>query len=125
MIDVHEVNFPGGAVALQAEIDTHTAALAAHALTEGVAAPMASELVQAALNAGGFNFIPTPAPEPEPEPPTAEQIKAAALAATDAGMVRVVEDLLTLLEAKGVLTAAELPQYEQDKIAARAALRLT
>ncbi|MEW5725341.1 MAG: hypothetical protein AB1896_19665 [Thermodesulfobacteriota bacterium] len=42
---------------------------------------------------------------------------------TDAGMARVVEDILAILEVKGVLNRTELAQAAQDKIAAREALR--
>jgi len=45
------------------------------------------------------------------------------LAATDAGMSRVVEDLVTALLAKGILKEADLPQAVIDKISTRKELR--
>ena len=46
-----------------------------------------------------------------------------ALAATDAGMARVAEDIIGLLIDKGVFTAEELPESVREKIQAREALR--
>lgn len=46
-----------------------------------------------------------------------------ALARTDAGLARVIEDLLVALEAKGVLSESELPAGAQAKLSARRALR--
>ena len=45
------------------------------------------------------------------------------LSATDVAMARVVEDLLDVLDAKGVITAKDLPQAAQDKIETRKTLR--
>jgi hypothetical protein len=47
----------------------------------------------------------------------------AELAATDAGLGRVVEDLIELLTAKGTITQEELPQAARDKIEARKQMR--
>ena len=46
-----------------------------------------------------------------------------ALAATDAGMARVVEDIIGLMIDKGVFTADEMPESVRDKIQEREALR--
>ena len=46
-----------------------------------------------------------------------------ALKASDSYAVRILEDLLSVLETKGIMTKAELPQSAQDKLANRAALR--
>ncbi len=48
---------------------------------------------------------------------------AADLAESDAGMIRVVEDLISLLESKDIITRTELPQAVQDKLAARETAR--
>lgn len=45
------------------------------------------------------------------------------LVETDAGMIRLAEDIFTALKGKGVLTDADLPQAARDKLAARAAAR--
>jgi hypothetical protein len=42
---------------------------------------------------------------------------------TDAGVPRVLDDLVGTLVTKGVITLTDLPQAAQDKIAARKALR--
>lgn len=47
----------------------------------------------------------------------------AALAASDVGMARLLEDLIATLEAKGIMNKAELPQAAQDKLAERETLR--
>lgn len=47
----------------------------------------------------------------------------AGLAASDAGMPRVVDDLIAVLIGKGVLTAADLPLWANVKLEARAAMR--
>ncbi|MFQ5954018.1 MAG: hypothetical protein ACE5JZ_03030 [Kiloniellales bacterium] len=47
----------------------------------------------------------------------------AKLAATDAHMPRISEDLIDLLVTKGVIALTELPQADQDKLAERKALR--
>ncbi len=61
---------------------------------------------------------------------TAEEIATAAkalaertLAASDLGMARVVEDLITTLVAKGVIATADLPTAAKAKLDARADLR--
>lgn len=56
--------------------------------------------------------------KPEYQPTTAEQ-----LAATDADMARITEDLLDTLIGLGVLTMADMSQPAQDKINTRKALR--
>jgi hypothetical protein len=55
--------------------------------------------------------------------PTLAQLAAAELPATDAGMARVVEDLITVLVSKGVIEEADLPDSAQAKLAERTALR--
>ena len=64
---------------------------------------------------------------PPPIPPkTREEIEddiRSALAATDAGMARVAEDIIGLLIGKGVFTAEEMPESVREKIQAREALR--
>ena len=45
------------------------------------------------------------------------------LADTDGETVRVLEDVISLLEAKGVFSRTELPQSAQDKLANRETLR--
>ena len=45
------------------------------------------------------------------------------LAATDAGMARVAEDLIQMLIYKGVITESDIPQSARDKMAKRAMLR--
>ena len=47
----------------------------------------------------------------------------AALAATDTGMVRTIEDILTALVVKGLILKTDIPQAVLDKISAREALR--
>lgn len=46
------------------------------------------------------------------------------LAATDMPMIRVLEDLIDALKAKGVIADADLPQSARDKLAERAAERV-
>jgi len=46
------------------------------------------------------------------------------LAASDAKMSRVIEDVVDLLVARGVFARADLPQSAQDKLATRSALRV-
>lgn len=50
-------------------------------------------------------------------------IKAAELAVTDKQIVRVIDDLVTILIQKGVMTLADLPKAVRDKIAERQAIR--
>ena len=57
---------------------------------------------------------------PPPVPPT----PAEELAASDAGMIRIIEDLTETLIAKGVIAVADLPQFAQDKLNNRKALRV-
>ena len=64
------------------------------------------------------------------EAATAEDIAArdretaiAELAATDAGMARVAEDLVEILLAKSLIQESDIPRAVRDKIAARKALR--
>lgn len=45
------------------------------------------------------------------------------LRASDSDFIRVLEDLIDLLLAKGVIAAGELPEAVRDKLARRAALR--
>lgn len=45
------------------------------------------------------------------------------LTRSDSGMSRVVEDLVALLESKGILNESELPQTAQDKLTKRRNLR--
>jgi hypothetical protein len=52
-----------------------------------------------------------------------EQVNPAVGLAHDHSMSRVLEDLMGVLVAKGVIALTDLPQASQDKIAARAALR--
>lgn len=47
----------------------------------------------------------------------------AELSATDAGMGRVLEDLIAALKAKGVITDSDLPQEARDKIVTREEIR--
>ena len=47
----------------------------------------------------------------------------AELAATDAGMARIAEDLITALISKGVLAEADLPQSARSRMAKRSELR--
>lgn len=47
----------------------------------------------------------------------------AALAATDTGMVRTIEDILTALVVKGLFLKTDIPRAVLDKIAAREVLR--
>lgn len=64
----------------------------------------------------------TPLPyDPPPLDPRAEA--RAELAATDAGMARIAEDLITALISKGVLAEADLPQSARSKMAKRSELR--
>ena len=65
-----------------------------------------------------------------PPDPTIDEIKAAnnakvlvALAASDTGMVRTIEDILTALVVKGLILKTDIPQAVLDKISAREALR--
>ena len=53
----------------------------------------------------------------------AKQAILAELAATDAAMGRVVEDLIEVLAAKGTITMEELPQAAREKIAKRKLIR--
>lgn len=64
------------------------------------------------------NGRPVLAAPPPPEPSPDEL-----LAASDAEMARVVEDIWTALIAKGVLAETDLPQAARDKTAQRKALR--
>jgi len=56
--------------------------------------------------------------EPKPQPTPLEQLKA-----TDAGMARVAEDIVSILLAKGVLQEIDLPKATLDKITIRQDLR--
>lgn len=56
---------------------------------------------------------------PEPIQPTAGE----QLAATDAGMIRMIEDVTDVLIRKGLITESDLPQAAQDKLTNRKALR--
>lgn len=63
---------------------------------------------------------------PLPYEPPAVDLKAAAraeLAATDVGMARVAEDLITALISKGVLAESDIPQPVRSKLDRRAELR--
>lgn len=62
-------------------------------------------------------------PIPAIVPPTAADLAAAALPTTDAGMSRVLEDVLNVLAAKGVMQVADLPAAAQSKLAQRVVLR--
>jgi len=50
-------------------------------------------------------------------------IKAAELARTDAGMIRVIDDLVAALLHKQVLAPEDLPQEARDKLVERDAIR--
>lgn len=50
-------------------------------------------------------------------------IRAAELARTDAGMIRVIDDLVAVLLAKQLLSPEDLPQEVRDKLVERDALR--
>lgn len=52
-------------------------------------------------------------------------IKAAELARTDAGMIRVIDDLVAVLLRKQVLASEDLPQETRDKLIERDELRST
>jgi hypothetical protein len=56
---------------------------------------------------------------PPPIPPTPAQ----QLAASDADMIRLIEDLTNTLITKGLIVEADLPQAAQDKLNNRKALR--
>lgn len=45
------------------------------------------------------------------------------LRSSDGDMIRIVEDLLELLDSKGILSEAELPQSVKDKLSNRRSLR--
>ncbi len=63
-------------------------------------------------------------PPPGPDPAELEAIRAQReLIATDAAMARVIEDLVDVLIAKGVITEADLPDPARQKIDARRQLR--
>lgn len=61
--------------------------------------------------------------EPPPPPPPPESSPYELLAASDAEMARVVEDIWDALVAKGLLAETDLPQAARDKTAQRKALR--
>ena len=69
-----------------------------------------------------INIIPdvtwTATPPPAPAPTAGEQ-----LAATDAGMIRTIEDLTNVLIAKGVIIKTDLPAFTVEKLDNRKALR--
>lgn len=65
----------------------------------------------------------TTVPIPGPVEPNPADIAAVELAATDAGMARVMEDVIAALVARNVIRTADLPAAAQAKLAARAALR--
>ncbi len=56
--------------------------------------------------------------------PDARALASDALAQTDIPLVRVLEDLITTLVAKGTIRLADLPQSARDKLAQRQQLRL-
>jgi hypothetical protein len=56
-------------------------------------------------------------------PAQVDAIRSSQLAASDAGMARVVEDVFDALAAKGLLSVEDLSAFAQDKIAERKALR--
>jgi hypothetical protein len=58
-----------------------------------------------------------------PRRPTAEARAKAALARTDSPAIRIIDDLVETLLAKGVLSETDLPQAAQDKLDARKAAR--
>ncbi|KJU84711.1 Tryptophan synthase subunit beta [Candidatus Magnetobacterium bavaricum] len=45
------------------------------------------------------------------------------LAATDAGMIRIIEDVIDALVAKSIITINDLPEAARTKLSARATLR--
>lgn len=61
--------------------------------------------------------------EAHKNPPVIPPTPAEQLAATDAGMIRMIEDLTDALVKKGVIRAADLTQPAQDKLNNRKALR--
>lgn len=73
-----------------------------------------SEVARLGPLPNGWSEEPPPPPEPTPEDRLAE---------TDADMARVVEDLVDLLERKGIISRSELPEAAQQRIAERMALR--
>ena len=68
---------------------------------------------------GKGGYVVTQKPVPGPPPPSIKE----QLAATDAGMIRTIEDILTALVVKKLILKTDIPQAVLDKISAREALR--
>jgi len=108
----------------RAELETAVAAFAAemeaHKLTVDVPAPLApSKAVDQAYRHGGFILESERVDGvPDPETEAALQWRAA-----DLEFIRVIEDLVETLIAKGVLAEADLPAQAQAKSQSRRALR--
>ncbi len=68
---------------------------------------------------GTGGYVVVQKPIPAPPPPSIES----QLAATDAGMIRTIEDILAALLVKGLIAQEDIPQAVLDKIAIRVALR--
>ena len=68
---------------------------------------------------GKGGYMVTQKPFPAPPPPSIKE----QLAATDAGMIRTIEDILTALVVKKLILKTDIPQAVLDKIAVREVLR--
>ena len=59
----------------------------------------------------------------EPPPVDPKAAARAELAATDAGMARIAEDLFNVMLTKGLIAESDIPQPARDKLAQRSELR--
>lgn len=67
--------------------------------------------------------VPLDTSDHPPPVPTAKELAATQLAATDNSMIRVIEDIWSALKSKNLVTDADLPAASADKLANRKTLR--
>ena len=102
MMQISREQFEALSFDLDAELAAFATALAAHASTVGVAAPVADPLVEAVHSAGGYTVVDEPA---EPEPPL---IAVSSLAAQKRRQIH------ERAEAERTVIAPNYPQHEID-----------
>jgi len=81
--------------------------------------PIPDQDIESIAADGKGGYMVTQKPFPAPPPPSIKE----QLAATDAGMIRTIEDILTALVVKKLILKTDIPQAVLDKISAREALR--
>ena len=81
--------------------------------------PLPGQYIESIAADGKGGYVVNQKPVPPPPPPSIKE----QLAATDAGMIRIIEDILTALVVKKLILKTDIPQAVLDKISAREALR--